>query len=323
MQLNQPGAPDEDALARFRDAFTALGIPATAPIGLAVSGGPDSLALLLLAKACLPFCAAATVDHGLRPEAAAEARFVAELCGQLSVPHQILTLSGQPEGNVAAWARAARYAALDDWAKANGLQWIATAHHADDQLETLLMRLNRGAGVAGLAGVRMRREMVIRPLLNWRKTELISLVEQAGLAAVDDPSNHDMRTDRARMRQALAKADWLDAQAANRSAQALAAADEALHWAARTVFNERHTIDAKGRLSVDPQNLPQEIQRRLVQLCLETVVPGARPRDDERLRLLNQLEQGGTATLCGVKCTGGQEWQFSKAPPPRAITRKS
>jgi tRNA(Ile)-lysidine synthase len=142
---------------------------------VAVSGGPDSLALLLLAHAAMPgLVEAATVDHGLRSESADEAAFVAEICGKLGVPHATLKVT-VGAGNLQAEARAARYAALAGWMAERGLAALATAHHADDQAETLILRLNRGSGVAGLAGVRARglvpgtRLPLLRPLLGWRR----------------------------------------------------------------------------------------------------------------------------------------------------------
>lgn len=313
---------DPAATQRFTRDLAALFPNPTGRIGLAISGGPDSLALLLLAKACLPDIVAATVDHGLRPEAAAEARFVASVCADLSVDHSILTLTNGPVGNPSSWARQARYQALDDWGTAKNIRWLLTAHHADDQLETLLMRLNRGSGVAGLAGIRAQNKAVARPLLNWRKAELEDLVAQAGLRAVDDPSNRDLRYDRARMRAALAKADWLDPRAAVRSAAALASADAALDWTAQQLFDQRAEMGA-DRIVLDIAGLPYELQRRLLIACLQALNPAADPRDDEVLRLLASLNTGKTATLAGIKCSGGAQWTFQPAPPPRTISRNS
>ncbi|MBO0750444.1 MAG: tRNA lysidine(34) synthetase TilS, partial [Porphyrobacter sp.] len=125
-------------------------------LGLAVSGGPDSLALLLLAHATLPGqFAVATVNHGLRPEAAAECAMVERVCAARGIPCTILQVK-LAAGNIQAEARATRYAALGEWAQREGLAGLATAHHADDQAETLLMRLNRASGLGGLAGVRSR-----------------------------------------------------------------------------------------------------------------------------------------------------------------------
>jgi tRNA(Ile)-lysidine synthase len=172
---------------------------------LAVSGGPDSLAMLVLAHLASPgMVEAATVDHGLRPESAGEAAHVAAVCQALGVPHAILSVNVGP-GNVQANARSARYAALGAWAQERGLQSIATAHHADDQAETVLMRLNRASGLGGLAGIRAKTAgdggpPVIRPLLGWRKQELEAVVSAADLFFVRDPSNVDVRFDRARLR---------------------------------------------------------------------------------------------------------------------------
>ena len=313
---------DAAATQRFTRDLAALFPNPAGRIGLAISGGPDSLALLLLAKASLPDIVAATVDHGLRPEAADEARFVAQICADLGIDHSILTLTNGPVGNPSSWARQARYHALEDWGTAKKVRWLLTAHHADDQLETLLMRLNRGSGVAGLAGIRAQNKSVTRPLLNWRKAELEALVAQAGLHAVDDPSNRDARYDRARMRAALSKADWLDPVAAARSASALASAEAALDWTTQQLFDQRAEMGT-GRITLEAADLPFELQRRLLIACLQALNPSAAPRDDEVLRLLASLKTGQTATLAGIKCSGGAQWTFQPAPPPRTISRNS
>ena len=138
--------PDLELTARFAADLAALWA-GKGKLGLAVSGGPDSLALLLLARAALPGrVEAATVDHGLRPESADEAVMVAAVCARLGVPHRTLAVD-VAQGNIQAQARAARYAALAVWMGEQGIEALATAHHADDQAETLLLRLNRGSGV--------------------------------------------------------------------------------------------------------------------------------------------------------------------------------
>lgn len=309
-------------LSRFRADLARLCAP-DARLALAVSGGPDSLALLLLAHASGAAIEAATVDHRLRPEAAEEAQFVARLCGQWGIRHTILPLQHPPSGNISAWARHARYAALEDWRAAHGLDVLVTAHHADDQLETIIMRLNRGAGLAGLAGIRAQRDRIVRPLLGWRKAELTALVEAAGITPVDDPSNKDDRFDRARLRKALAQADWLDPVAASKSAHALGSAEAALAWAATQEAERRISKTAKGSLKLDPQDLPFELLRRLVRDCLCQIAPDSTPRDDELRRLIARLEAGEVATLAGVKAAGGQYWQFTKVAPPRPIKRNS
>lgn len=243
-----PPAPDPELTQRFAADLRALwpqfaqGAPGL--LALAVSGGPDSTALLLLAASAFPGqVEAATVDHGLRPEAADEATDVARLCERIGIPHEVLKVD-VAAGNIQAEARRARYAALAGWIERRGLSALVTAHHADDQAETLLLRLNRASGVAGLAGTRARGSVpgtqipLLRPLLGWRRAELTAIVAAAGVEAAQDPSNLDDRFDRARLRKALAGADWLDVGAIAESASHLADADAALDWAARREWAE-------------------------------------------------------------------------------------
>ena len=312
------GLPERTA--RFRADLAALAGPAPAAFGVAVSGGPDSLALLLLAEAAFPGgFQAATVDHGLRPESAAEAAFVAEVCAARSIPHA--TLRGPPvEGNVQAGARALRYRLLGDWARERGLAVVLTAHHRDDQAETLLMRLQRGAGLAGLAGIRPRAEIegltVLRPLLGWRRVDLAEIVAAAGLAPVDDPSNRDEHYDRARLRRQLAEADWLDAGALARSAATLGEAEAALDWTVEQLIAER-VEGVRDGLSFDAAGLPSELRRRALIRLLALLVPADPPRGEAVQRLLAALEAGEVATLAGVRCAGGRVWRLGPAPPRR------
>lgn len=315
--------PAADAVERFRADLGALVVDGPDALGVAVSGGPDSLALLLLAHAARPGAVrAATVDHGLRPESADEAAFVADLCAHLGVPHMTLRAGQGIDGNIQSGARALRYRLLADWARENGLARLLTAHHADDQAETLLMRLLRGAGVGGLAGVRARVRIagmdIVRPLLGWRRTELGAIVDASGLDAIDDPSNADPRFDRARLRGRLREADWLDAPALARSARALAEAEEALDWAAARLHADRAHPDGRG-LRIDMSGLPAELRRRLVLRALAALAPDAAPRGADVDRLIATLSKGGTATLSGVKCGAeGEAWHFATAPARRA-----
>jgi tRNA(Ile)-lysidine synthase len=309
---------DAAALSRFRADLDRLG-GARGLLGVAVSGGPDSLALLLLARAALPGrVQAATVDHGLRGGSADEAAMVARVCARLGVPHATLAARMTGSANIQAAARERRYAMLEEWAEAAGLAFILTAHHLDDQAETLLMRLQRGSGLAGLAGIRaVRRSSVpiIRPLLGWRRGELAAIVEQAGLEPAADPSNRDERFDRARLRRRLAETDWIDPVPLARSAAALAEAEEALAWAARRLWEHRVAAEGEG-FSLDPEGLPAELRRRLV-IAVLAAIGGPAPRGEEVARLIAALEAGGTATLAGAKCSGGARWRFVPAPPRR------
>jgi tRNA(Ile)-lysidine synthase len=286
-------------------------------LGLAISGGPDSLALLLLAHAAGYDCAAATVDHGLRAESADEAAFVGLICAELGMEHSILRLGEPDKGNLSDWARNARYGALAGWTDEAMCDWLITAHHADDQLETVIMRLNRGAGLAGLAGVRPRLGRIVRPLLGWLKEELNLIVKGCGLEARDDPSNRDDRFDRARLRKELQQAKWLDAQAVARSSAALAEAEAALNWVAEA-YSGRRVAEQGGVVSFDPRGLPRELLRRIVLICLRMQAEDANPRGEELDRLIEGLAAGKTATLANVKCMGGDFWLFAPAPPRKS-----
>lgn len=306
-------------VARFAADLDALA-PADARIGIAVSGGPDSLALLLLGAAARPGqVEAATVDHGLRPESADETAMVAELCGRLDVPHSTLIADWPepPSANIQAAARAMRYRLLNEWAIERGLHAIATAHHADDQAETLLMRLSRGAGVGGLGGTRARRALseqvqLIRPLLGWRKAELAALVADAGLHPVDDPSNRDPRHDRSRIRALLRENDWADPARLAASASAIRDADEALDWALAPLIGSRISRDGEA-LIIEPFDLPRELKRRLL-LAAFAELAAPPPRGPELMRALDALEAGETTALSGLKLEGTPRWRLSLAP---------
>ena len=315
--------PAVGAIERFTADLDAL-LPSGKRVGVAVSGGPDSLALLLLAAAARPgLIEAATVDHALRAESRAEAEMVASICRKLDVPHAILPAdwSEPPTANIQAEARTMRYRLLAGWAEELDLPALATAHHADDQAETLLMRLARGAGVRGLGGTRARRQLteavaLIRPLLGWRKSELVALVEDAGLDPVDDPGNRDPRHDRSRIRQALEQADWADPARLAASASALRDADEALDWALAPLITARLRRD-EDALIIEPFDLPRELRRRLLAAAFAELGTPA-PRGPDLMRALESLEAGQTVTLSGLKLEGGSFWRLAPAPPRRA-----
>ncbi len=313
---------DPKFVSRLAVDLDALVAPGT-KIGVAVSGGPDSLALLLLAAAARPgLVEAATVDHALRPQSRAEADMVAEVCARSSVSHSILTVTWRKpaKSNVQARAREARYQLLGEWALERKVASVATAHHLDDQAETLLMRLARGAGIGGLGSVRTRRPLIkgvqlVRPLLGWRKTELTALVAAAGLEPVDDPSNRDPRHDRVRMREWLKRADWAEPKRIAASAAWLAEADQALDWALAPLVTARITrLD--GVVSIDPSDVPRELQRRLL-LAAFAELGVHRPRGPELTRAMDTLGKGGVTTLAGLKLQGGPVWRLRLAPPRR------
>lgn len=320
-------SPTAAQRARFAQGLDRLAPPGRM-LALAVSGGPDSLALLLLAHAARPgMIAAATVDHGLRKEAAAEARMVSDACHRLGVPHWTLpVIVPESPSGVQAAARAARYAALARWGQEVGAIALATAHHVDDQAETVLMRLARGAGLAGLAGVRPMRALegglsLIRPLLGWRRAELGSIVTAAGLKPVDDPSNHDPRFDRTRARALLAQG-WPEPARLAAVAAHLRDAEEALAWAADREFAHRAELTAGG-VVLDPEGLPMELLLRVVKRALDHVAQAAGEGHPpplpgpELVRFVARLGAGEHATLGLAMASPGPRWTFAVAPPHR------
>jgi tRNA(Ile)-lysidine synthase len=203
---------------------------------------------------------------------------------------------------------------------AEGLALLLTGHHADDQAETLLMRLVRGSGLAGLAGIRARTRLgdlnLCRPLLGWRRGALAAIVREAGLQPADDPSNADEAHDRVRMRRRLAGMPWLDPPALARSAAALAEAEQALDWAAERLAAERVAGEGAG-VRLDPADLPADLVRRLLLLCLRRLEPDASPRGEQLTALIGTLAAGRSGTLGAVLCRGGATWRFEPAPRRR------
>ena len=250
-------------------------------IVLAVSGGPDSLALMWLAarwrKALKqgPALAVVTVDHGLRPEAAVEARAVKRLAASLDLPHRTLRWNGdKPRTGIQAAARGARYRLLAQAAKTLGASHVMTAHTRDDQAETVLMRLSRGSGIAGLAAMarEIERDGVVlaRPLLDVPKARLVATLTKARIAFATDPSNADPRFTRPRLRELMPQlaAEGCDARALVRLAARAARADAALELMADGAEQFLETLDAgAGRPGVDARAflaLAAEIQIRLL-----------------------------------------------------------
>ncbi len=315
-----PNAAPEALFGRFRDDTGAL-IGAEqyekAVFGVAVSGGPDSMALLWLAAGAFPGrVRAATVDHGFRPEARLEAEMVARWCDAAGIPHEILSPAEPIQGSLQASARAARYDLLHRWQARQGVGWLLTAHHADDQLETVLMRLNRSSGVGGLAGIRARNGVVLRPLLGWRRAELAAIVAAQGLPHVEDPSNRDERFDRVAMRNRLAGIDWIDPLAVTRSAAACADAEEAIAWMVEGLVARHVRKDAEGGVCLDRHDFPREVRRRLLVHMLALAEPGAAPPRGETVdQALVHLSAGRKVTIGRWLLSGGEAWTLCLAPP--------
>lgn len=309
-----------------QDSDATIGAPA---IGLAISGGPDSMALLWLMQCYYDGAIyAATVDHGLRKEAADEALYVSDICKTLNIPHAILTPTMPIAGNIQSNARKARYALLHQWAAQKGCAYIATAHHADDQLETMIMRLNRASGVAGLASIRARNGQIIRPLLGYRKSELIQICTAAGIETINDPSNSNDDYDRVKIRQGLEKCESLglspiiDPIMAQKSAAHLDDAESALQFSAALLAKER--IEKIGdNFALDIANLPLEYQRRLLTQALAQMDESIKPRGVALDNAIKSLNDNIISMIGDIKITpkiddkasGAIVWTLSKAPP--------
>jgi tRNA(Ile)-lysidine synthase len=280
------------------------------PVGVAVSGGGDSVALLVLAVRAGVAVEAATVDHGFRPEAAAEAAAVAALCTRLGVAHQTLRWTWDGRGNRMEAAREGRMAALAAWAGARGLPAVALAHTRDDVAETFLMRLARRSGVDGLAAMAARRAAAgtvwLRPLLSVGRADLRAWLRAEGIAWADDPTNDDPAHGRTQARAALAALAPLGITAAGLAEVAghLRAAREALH-AATVAAGARVFRAEAGALAVDRAALaaePEEIRRRLLDAAFRWIGGGPHgPRRADLARAAAALAGGRAATLHGVR----------------------
>lgn len=311
------------AAARFAQAMARL-LPDGGRIGLAVSGGADSTAMLLLAHAAIPGrFDVATVNHGLRAGAAAECAQVADMCAARDIECVVLEVT-VPPGNVQAEARGARYSAMADWAQARGLAALATAHQADDQAETVLLRLARGSGVAGLAGIRERGTVpgavqgtdlpLLRPMLAFCRAECEAIVAAEGINWVRDPSNDDARFDRVRMRQLLAAMPLGSPAAVLVTAANCADADAALEWATDREWAERVTVD-DGQVRYAPQ-APRAIALRIIDRAIAML--GGAARGGQVADLHDALTNGGGGNAGGVLARLQRgEWVFGPEPSRR------
>lgn len=277
-------------------------------IGVAVSGGSDSTALLTLlsefaAEAGGSTLHVVTVDHGLRPEAADEARAVAALAAELGHSHDTLRWTGwDGQGNLQDAARRARYELIADWAQAEGIEVVALGHTADDQAETVLMRLSRAAGADGLSGMRTRRHhhgvLFVRPMLTLRRCDLRALLTRKGRGWIEDPSNDDETYDRVRMRKAmeLLVPLGLTVPALASVATNSAAIRDTLDWYAFT--EARACVRIEGGDVVIPlrelRQLRPEILRRILIAALHWLTGAEYPPRRRAMALLAEAVRHGT-----------------------------
>ncbi|MEE7458013.1 tRNA lysidine(34) synthetase TilS [Methylorubrum populi] len=314
---------------------------ADGPVLLAVSGGPDSIALMHAASRIGPAdrLFVATVDHGLRPEAAEEAAGVGRLAVALGLAHAVLPWESPRRGSrVQAEARAARYRLLSDHAARLGARLVMTGHTLDDQAETVLMRLIAGSAPAGLAGMQRLRPLtpdirLARPFLSLAKAELVAYCEAQGLSFLRDPSNTDARFARARLRRLMPelRTEGLSAARLARLAERAARDESALAERADAVFAQIARSEAEGILleGARLRDEPEAICLRVMDRALEAVasgLPDPVPKRLERLEsllfdaLLPALKEGRVLrrTLRGVLIEADRQGRIHLgAAPPR------
>ncbi len=289
----------------------------SARVAVAVSGGSDSMATLHLALQAFGTVQAVTVDHALRAESAEEARRVFRFCTDLGIAHDTLVWKhGTVTGNLMEAARQARYGLMADWAKNTGITHILLGHTADDQAETFLMGLARGAGLDGLSGMRAGWHhgavRFARPFLAVPRARLRSYLTAKDIAWIDDPSNENERFTRIRMRKLLPQlrasgitVDRLTAVISNLSATQ-DVVRQTVADAAAVICCER-----AGSLDFDLarwSDFNPEVQRRLLLAGILWVSTAQHaPRADAVARVLRAISERRDATLWGVRLRMGQQ----------------
>lgn len=291
----------EEALALLRGA---LGSDQATGLLLAVSGGPDSIAMLGLAaaaRAYLPPLAVATVDHGLRTGSAEEARMVARLCRELALPHCILPWLDAPEGPVSQdAARKGRYALLMSHARAIDASHLVTAHTLDDQAETVLLRMAGGTGLAGLGAMRanVRRGSLghLRPFLDVPKSRVLATCDKHDWHFAQDPSNEDERFKRVRLRalMPILASEGLTPERLGTLATRARRTEDAIEHVAQRMLNDallRHAPDGGAvRLKAAPFYAePFEIAMRMLRRAMFAIATGEQAEAQIPLAKLENL----------------------------------
>jgi len=296
---------------RATAAFEQLQLHSLDRLGIAVSGGGDSMALLqLLAEwqSAFPALLAVSVDHGLRPAAANECRRAAEFARQKAIPHVILPLDPSSwSGNQQAAARDARYAALASWARDASLRTVALGHTRTDQAETVLINLARGSGVDGLAAMPSCRRTDgidwVRPLLAIGRTELRTYLRSEGVAWVDDPGNESVAFQRIRARKFLMDNDLrLSESALAMTAGHLQAARDVLDRLIGEAIAALVQVNAIGeyRIKRGLWDLDATLRLRMLALLVRHISDDRYPpRTKALINCLAALKRDGIATIGG------------------------
>ncbi len=281
---------------------------------VAVSGGGDSIALMHLfarwSKRSAVSPHAVTVDHSLRNGSAEEVLFVAAAAADIGLPHQVLKWAGwDGTGNLQDSARLARRSLVESWADDHDISSVLFGHTADDQTETVLMRLARGSGVDGLAGIEMsvvHRRRWLRPLLGVRRSELRDYLRTNDLAWVEDPSNDDSRFDRVRARKLLGSLEELgltvkrlQETARHMKAAKIVLEDVMIRLAERAVVQEAGDllVDRAAFLAAAAETRCRLLARALMWVSGSTYRPRFEP--------LSRLAEAQSGTLQGCRVIDG------------------
>ncbi|WP_185804338.1 tRNA lysidine(34) synthetase TilS [Pontivivens nitratireducens] len=301
------------------------------PLGVAVSGGGDSVALLIAlrdwANSREVALKVATVDHALRSESAEEARWVGRLCRDLDLPHVVLNWHRAPDatGNLAEQARHARRTLLADWIVAEGGRTVVLGHTRDDLAETFLMRLARGSGLAGLSAMQAVSDgngvRWLRPMLNTGRSDLRGFLTERNQTWHDDPSNEDDLYQRARTRKALAVLRGIDidagriAQTAHRLRDSRIVVDRHVADLARNCLSQTRfgeIILSKIVFDQAPAILQQQLLRDILRYFSGSIHA---PRFEAIVRLHGRILAGEASTLSGVQISGADRiCRFSREP---------
>ena len=304
------GTASDDVFARFRKETDASRSLPDEAIGLAVSGGGDSIALMHLAARTrrAENLRIITVNHGLRPEAQDEIALVASQASALGIDHTVMDWAWDGKGNLQAAARAGRWAAIRDWTTMHNLHEVWFGHTQDDQVETVLMRLARGSGIDGLTAMYPQtcRDglRIMRPLLACARAELRAWLRSENIAWSDDPSNEDTRFDRVRARQMFSQLEALGLTRKRllQTVDHMQAAHISLQTAARA-FAGQHVRQDAGDLLISADALDLEkadAPRRVMAAAFGWVGSRTyRPRFEQLLETVAQARKGVTVTLGG------------------------
>ena len=296
----------------FQQTLLNIGVNEARKVAVAVSGGADSMCLTFLLN---EFCKAnnidliaITVDHKLRKESTEEAKGISRYIKKLGVKHVVLTWEHLDiKSNIQEKAREARYKMLCDYCTENKIKYLFVGHNYDDQAETVMLRILRGSGIDGIAGIetysKMYGIMIIRPLLNFRKSEILAFVKAEGLTWTEDKSNADAKFDRIKVRQLLQQFDSKLTERLNLLAKNASRAKNFLNSYTDKIFKEHCLLGNLGHISIKYSDffvLDEEIKLRIINKIIKYIHndPFLYPiRLNSLIALLEKLQCQGKCTL--------------------------